>query len=74
MGVGVGVGGESNDVKLRGVEMGGGDGSETGSVMEGEGNQKFRSSINASITLDFRKSENIPTVLLKLKHIPCSIW
>ena len=43
-----------------GVETGGGDGSETGTMTEGEG--KSRTSIDAGLTLDFRETEdsNIP--------------
>ena len=40
-----------------GVETGGADSGETGSVMEGERKQESRTGINASLILDFRDKE-----------------
>ena len=40
-----------------GMETGGGDGSETGTVTEGEGKQKLRTGIDASLTMGFGDKE-----------------
>ena len=46
-----------NECKGWGVEMGGGDGSETGSVMKKNGKQKSTTDIGASLTPDFSDKE-----------------
>ena len=41
------------------METGGGDNIETGSVTEGDGKQKSRTSISATLTPDFRNKEGL---------------